>query len=197
MRNELLKNIICSKEEEIREKEKELKIIKDNLKIAKTGNYLIEYTKGEIIASIEFTEELIKCKQNEINTLKEMCNRYKGKYNLEEYKMKLSEFKEIILRKFGEKGWEELKNSSEYLTYNATEKKVLEKIKNNNEDIRYINNPTEEMQLEVMKRSNPFYYIQLINIPTKKVLQEVINRADTIHDYKYILKHIENDLKEK
>lgn len=84
MKNELLKNIICSKEEEIREKEKELKIIKDNLKIAKTGNYLIEYTKGEIIATIEFTEELIKCKQNEINTLKEMCNRYKGKYNLEE-----------------------------------------------------------------------------------------------------------------
>ena len=113
--------------------------------------------------------------------------------------MKLSEFKEIILRKFGEKGWEEFKNSSEYLTYNATEKKVLEKIKNDNNNIRYINNPTEEMQLEVMKRSNPypFYYIQLINIPTKKVLQEVINRADTIHDYKYILKHIENDLNEE
>ena len=53
------------------------------------------------------------------------------------------------------------------------------------------------MQLEVMKRSNPFYYIQLINIPTKKVLQEAINRADTIHDYKYILKHIENDLNEE
>lgn len=196
MKNELLNNIICSKEEEIREKEKELKIIKDNLKIAKTGNYLIEYTKGEIIAAIEFTEELIKCKQRDIKTLKEMCNRYKAKYNLEEYKMKLSEFKEIILRKFGEKGWEEFKNSTEYLTYNATEKKVLEKIKNNNENIRYINNPTEEMQLEVMKRSNPFYYIQLINKPTKKVLQEAINRADTIHDYKYVLKHIENDLKE-
>ena len=110
--------------------------------------------------------------------------------------MKLSEFKEIILRKFGEKGWEEFKKSTEYLTYIATEKKVLEKIKNNNDDIRYINNPTEEMQLEVIKRSNPFYYIQLINKPTKKVLQEAINRADTIHDYKYILKHIENDLNE-
>lgn len=111
--------------------------------------------------------------------------------------MKLSEFKEIILRKFGEKGWEEFKNSSEYLTYNASEKKVLEKIKNDNENIRFINNPTEEMQLEVMKRSNPFYYIELINIPTKKVLQEAINRVDTVHDYKYILKHIENDLKEE
>lgn len=112
--------------------------------------------------------------------------------------MKLSEFKEIILRQFGVKGWEEFKNSSEYLIYNATEKKVLEKIKNDNENIRFINNPTEEMQLEVMKRSNPFYYIELINIPTKKkVLQEAINRADTVHDYKYILKHIENDLNEE
>ena len=35
MKNEILNNIICSKEEEIREKEKELKIIKSNLKIAK------------------------------------------------------------------------------------------------------------------------------------------------------------------
>lgn len=84
MKNELLKNIICSKEEEIREKEKELKIIKDNLKIAKTGNYLMEYTKGEIKACIDFTEEYIKYKRNNIKTLKEMCNRYKGKYNLEE-----------------------------------------------------------------------------------------------------------------
>ena len=111
--------------------------------------------------------------------------------------MKLSELKGIILRTFGEKGWEEFKEHSEYLTYNATEKKVLEKIKYDNNKIRYINNPTEKMQLEVMKRSNPFYYIQLINIPTKKVLQEAINRADTIHDYKYILKHIENDLNEE
>lgn len=84
MKNELLNNIICSKEAEIREKEKELKIIKSNLKIAKTGNYLMEYTKGEIKASIAFTEEYIKYKQNDINTLKEMCNRYKKEYNLED-----------------------------------------------------------------------------------------------------------------
>ena len=41
MKNELLNNIICSKEEEIREKEKELKNIKDNLECAKTGEFLI------------------------------------------------------------------------------------------------------------------------------------------------------------
>lgn len=197
MKNELLENIIRNKEEEISVKQKELGIIKYSLMSAKTSEYLKKYTKEEIKAMNAFTDEYLECKQRDINTLKELCNRYKKEYNLEEYKMKLSEFKEIVLRKFGEKGWEEFKNSSEYLTYNATEKKVLEKIKNDNENIRFINNPTEEMQLEVMKRSNPFYYIQLINIPTKKVLQEAINRADTIHDYKYILKHIENDLNEK
>ncbi len=190
MKNEILKNKICSKEEEIREKEKTLKNLKDNFEHVKSEDFPNKWIK-------DFIEAYINYKQFEIDTLKEECDRYKKEYNLEEYKMKLSEFKEIILRKFGEKGWEEFKNSTEYLTYNATEKKVLEKIKNNNENIRYINNPTEEMQLEVMKRSNPFYYIQLINIPSKKVLQEAINRADTVHDYKYILKHIENDLNEE
>lgn len=84
MKNKLLKNMILSKEEEIREIEKELKIIKDNLKHAKAGDFLIEYTKEEIKASIAFTEEYIKYKRNEINTLKEMCNRYKKEYNLED-----------------------------------------------------------------------------------------------------------------
>lgn len=110
--------------------------------------------------------------------------------------MKISELKEIILRKFGEKGWEEFKESYEYLIYNATEKKVLEKIKYDNNNIRYLNNPTEEMQLEAIK-GDLYYYIQLIANPTEKVLQEVVNKAETIYDYTKILKHIENDLKEE
>lgn len=84
MKSELLKMIIRSKEAEIREKEKELKSIKYNLTCVKTGDFLMEYTKEEIKASIAFTEEYIKCKQREIKTLKEMCNRYKKEYNLEE-----------------------------------------------------------------------------------------------------------------
>lgn len=110
--------------------------------------------------------------------------------------MKLSELKGIILRKFGEKGWEEFKESYEYLIYNATEKKVLEKIKYDNNNIRYLNNPTEEMQLEAIK-GDLYYYIQLIANPTKKVLQEVVNNAENIYDYTKILKHIENDLNEE
>jgi hypothetical protein len=110
--------------------------------------------------------------------------------------MKISKLKEIILRKFGEKGWEEFKESYEYLIYNATEKKVLEKIKCGNNNIRYINNPTEEMQLEAIK-GDLYYYIQLIANPTEKVLQEVVNKAETIYDYTKILKHIKNDLNEE
>lgn len=110
--------------------------------------------------------------------------------------MKISELKEIILRKFGEKGWEEFKESYEYLIYNATEKKVLEKIKYDNNNIRYLNNPTEEMQLEAIK-GDLYYYIQLIANPTEKVLQEVVNKAETIYDYTKILKHIKNNLNEE
>lgn len=110
--------------------------------------------------------------------------------------MKISELKEIILRKFGEKGWEEFKESYEYLIYNATEKKVLEKIKYDNNNIRYLNNPTEEMQLEAIK-GDLYYYIQLIANPTEKVLQEVVNKAETIYDYTKILKHMENNLNEE
>ena len=110
--------------------------------------------------------------------------------------MKISKLKEIILRKFGEKGWEEFKESYEYLIYNATEKKVLEKIKYDNNNIRYLNNPTEEMQLEAIK-GDLYYYIQLIANPTEKVLQEVVNNVENIYDYTKILKHIENDLNEE
>jgi hypothetical protein len=77
MKNELLKNIICSKEEEIREKEKELKELKDNFENAKPDDFFNEWTKV-------FTEAYIKYKQYDIDTLKERCNRYKKKYNLEE-----------------------------------------------------------------------------------------------------------------
>ena len=102
MKNEILKNKICSKEEEIREKEKTLKNLKDNFEHVKSEDFPNKWIK-------DFIEAYINYKQFEIDTLKEECDRYKKEYNLEEYKMKLSEFKEIILRKFGEKGWEEFK----------------------------------------------------------------------------------------
>ena len=108
MKNELLKNMIQSKEEEIREKKKELKNIKHNLMCAETSDeFLMAQTREEIEVCVDFTEEIIKIKSKEIKELKEICNRYKKEYNLEEYKMKLSEFKKEIIKEFGERGWNE------------------------------------------------------------------------------------------
>ena len=195
MRNKLLKNIINSKEEEIREKGKELKIIKDNLKHAKTGEFLIGYTKGEIKASIDFTEEYIKCKQKDIKILKKLCNKYKKEYNLEEYKMKLSELKEIILKQFGEKGWEELKRTIAYGIYNSSEEEQLKAIKRSFSNFNYINNPTEEMQLEAIKARH--YLIDYMCNPSDKVLRKVIERVENVYDVVSLFKHIENDLNEE
>lgn len=195
MKNELLKNIICSKEEEIREKEKELKNIKYNLKCAKTGEFLMGYTKEEIKASIDFTEEIIKCNQNDINTLKEICNRYKKEYNLEEYKMKLSEFKKEIIKEFGERGWNALKRTTAYDIYTANEEKQLVAIKENINAFDYINNPTEEIQLEAVKIRR--YITDEIGNPSEKVLLKVIKEAEDVDDVVNLFKHIENDLNEE
>lgn len=63
MRNELLKLIIRSKEAEIREKEKELKRIKDLVEHSKPSDYFSEFAKV-------FTEAYINYKQYEIDILK-------------------------------------------------------------------------------------------------------------------------------
>lgn len=195
MKNELLKNIISSKEEEIREKEKELKKFESSLEFAKTGNHLMRYSKDEIKASIAFTEEIIKCKQKEIKILKELCNKYKKEYNLEEYKMKLSELKKIILKQFGEKGWEELKRTISYEIYNSSEEEQLKAIKRSFSNFNYINNPTEEMQLEAIKARH--YLIDYMCNPSDKVLRKVIERVENVYDVVSLFKHIENDLNEE
>lgn len=188
MKNELLNNIICSKEEEIREIEKELKILKDNLKHAKASDSLIEYTKEEIEVSIAFTEEYIKIKNEVIKVLNELCNKYKKEYKLEENKMKLSKAKEIILKQFGERGWKRLKESYEYQVYIAPEEEQLRLVQTQAGRIENINNPTEDMQLEAVEE-NP-YLIKYINNPTDKAIENL----DNIGDVADLLRHIENDL---
>lgn len=195
MRNELLKLIIRSKEAEIREKEKELKNIKYNLMCVKKDGLLMGYTIEEIKASIAFTEEYIKFIQEEIIVLKNMCDRYKKKYNLEEYKMKLSELKEIILKQFGEKGWEELKRTISYGIYNSSEEEQLKAIKRSFSNFNYIKNPTEEMQLEAIKARH--YLIDYMCNPSDKVLRKVIERVENVYDVVSLFKHIENDLNEE
>ena len=180
MKNELLKNIISSKEEEIREKEKELKRLKDLVEHAKPEDYFSEFTKV-------FTEAYIKYKQYEIDILKK-------EYNLEDNKMKLSELKEKIIELEGEKRWEKIKNTEEFKLYIASEKEQKKVLQKRGADIQYINNPTEEMQLEAVKENG--LAIRYINNPTEKVIEEAIKDIDLAYDIFYILKHIENDLDE-
>lgn len=195
MKNELLNNIIHNKEEEISVKQKELRIIKYSLMSAKTSEYLKKYTKEEIKAMNAFTDEYLECKQRDINTLKELCNRYKKEYNLEEYKMKLSEFKKEIIKEFGERGWNALKRTTAYDIYTAPEEKQLVAIKENINAFDYINKPTEEMQLEAVKIRR--YMTDEIGNPSEKVLLKVIKEAEDVDDVVNLFKHIENDLNEE
>ena len=73
MKNEILKNKICSKEEEIREKEKILKNLKDNFEHVKSEDFPNKWIK-------DFIEAYINYKQFEIDKLKEECDRYKKEY---------------------------------------------------------------------------------------------------------------------
>lgn len=131
--------------------------------------------------------------------------------------MKLSEFKENIIKQFGEKGWKQLEKTEEYLVYSSNEKQQnlsvklsgtqikyidnpseelqLEAIKNNVRNLQYIDNPTKKVQLEAVKR-NPLY-IQYINNPSEKILLKALEELESIGDVVYLLKYIENDLKEE
>ena len=133
--------------------------------------------------------------------------------------MKISELKKKIIEKFGEGYWKKFTNSEAYKTYTASKEKQLELIKNNPFAIDYINNPSEDLQLEVIKQNgyaieyinNPTEKVQLeavreiitsiryINNPTDKVIQELIEKIDIDNtcNFKYILRFLENDLKEE
>lgn len=195
MKNELLKNIICNKEEEISVKQKELGIIKYGLMSAKTSKYLKKYTKEEIKAMSDFTDEYLECKQRDINTLKELCNRYKKEYNLEDNKMKLSEFKKEVIKEFGERGWNKLKETFAYKVYIAPEEEQLEMIKKDPFDIKFINNPSEEIQLEAIKTY--WNTIDEIYNPSKKTLMKILKEVGEVTDLEDLFKHIENDFPKK
>lgn len=109
--------------------------------------------------------------------------------------MKLSELKEIILKQFGEKGWEELKRTIAYGIYNSSEEEQLKAIKRSFSNFNYINNPTEEMQLEAIKARH--YLIDYMCNPSDKVLRKVIERVENVYDVVSLFKHIENDLNEE
>lgn len=130
--------------------------------------------------------------------------------------MKLSEFKKKVIELRGEEVWEDIKESPEYEVYIASEKEQIKAIKEEEGDIQYINNPTKEMQLEAIKYfgfnieyiKNPSEELQLqavskegnnikfIENPTDKVITEAIKTIDHKPDFRFILRHIENDSEE-
>lgn len=130
--------------------------------------------------------------------------------------MKLSEFKEYIINKFGELMWEEIEDSPEYEIYNSTDEQKLSLIIKRGDFIKYMNNPTEKLQLEAVKKypetieyienpsekvkleavkQNPFTIIFIKN-PTDKVLQEVLKQIEQFKKFEipiYMLRYLEND----
>lgn len=133
--------------------------------------------------------------------------------------MKLSELKKEVIEKFEEGYWKKFTNSEEYKTYIASKEKQLELIKNKPFAIDYIDNPSEDLQLEAVKQNayvieyitNPTEKVQLeairetitsiryIKNPTDKVIEEVVKKIKNNEEgiYLFILKYIENDLKEE
>nr|DAM70871.1 MAG TPA: protein of unknown function (DUF4116) [Caudoviricetes sp.] len=130
--------------------------------------------------------------------------------------MKLSEFKKKVIELKGNEVWEDIKESPEYEVYIASEKEQIEEIKRAEGNILYINNPTKEMQLEAIKYygsyieyiKNPSEELQLqavakegenirfIENPTDEVITETIKTIDHKPDFRFILRHIENDSEE-
>ena len=109
--------------------------------------------------------------------------------------MKLSEFKEYIIRNCGKELWEQIESSYDYKVYRANKEEQLELIKRNPFAIRYINNPTEEMQLEAIKDDN--YVIKYIDNLREEVIEYAVKTNNCIVTFKNLLRHIEKDLEEK
>lgn len=170
---------------------------------------IINNTTKEEIAFITFSDGMINIKTKEPYSI------YTKKKKKGKNKMKLSEFKEYIINKFGEKSWENYENTYAYSIYSSNEeeqKKVLQKdgtniryinnpseevqfeaIKENGYAIQFINNPSEEIQFEAIKQ-NPLSIIDIKN-PSEKLIEEAVKGINYSFDSGYLLRHIENDLK--
>lgn len=203
LEREYIEKLLMKILEEIREKEKELKKLKDLVEHSKPSDYFSEFAKV-------FTEAYINYKQYEIDILKR-------EYKLEENKMKLSEYKNYIINKYGKKAWEDYKSTYAYSIYLLTEEEQKRKLQKDGNNIRFIYNPSEEMQLIAVKEnSNAIQYIdspseelQLLAVkddptiiidiknPTEKVIQEAIKGIDFYFYGMHLLRYLENDLKEE
>ena len=94
---------------------------------------------------------------------------------------------------------EAVKENGNALVYinNPSEEVQIEAVKENGNVIKYINNPSEKVQIEAVKQVG--YTIRDINNPTDKVIKEAIKNIEIDYAYnlEYILRFLENDLKEE
>ena len=130
--------------------------------------------------------------------------------------MRLSEFKEYIINKFGEKLWGNYESSYAYLIYLSNEEEQKKELQKDGTLIRFINNPSEEVKIEAIKENpyairyirNPSKKLQLFAVkqnplsiidiknPTEKIIEESVKGFTLSIDNNYVLRHLENDLKE-
>lgn len=131
--------------------------------------------------------------------------------------MKLSDYKDYIINKYGEEGWKDYKSTYAYSIYSLSEEKQKRKLQIDGNNIRYINKPSEEMQLIAVKENSgaiqyidsPSEELQLLAVkddptiiidiknPTEKVIQEAIKGIDFYFYGMHFLRYLENDLKEE
>ena len=78
---------------------------------------------------------------------------------------------------------------------NPSEKVQLEAVKENGLAIEYIKKPSEEIQLEAVRQYTSS--IEYIENPSEKVIQETVMGITYSSESIYLLKHIENDLREE
>lgn len=109
--------------------------------------------------------------------------------------MKLSELKETVIAIRGKEEWEYFKETYGYKVYIATEEEQLVLIKQNPFAIKFINNPSEKLQLKSVKHEDIDILCSnhCINNPTDEVLKYLIKNNYSLEMLRYLLRYIEKD----
>ena len=116
--------------------------------------------------------------------------------------MKITELKKIITEELGEViGWSFTNIKTYTLNFDSDRRRmreeILKELSLNPYTIQNVIEPDEDMQMIVLRQN--LDYIKLIKNPTEKVIKEAIKniKIDYAYNLKYILRFLENDLKEE
>lgn len=86
--------------------------------------------------------------------------------------MKLSEVKEKIIKEYGHERWKTFINEIEYKINTVSEKEQIELVKYRDYYMRYIINPSKELQLLSVQKDG--YNIQYIKDPSEEIQLEAV-----------------------